>query len=129
MGLVGCLSEIESEVVPILSLIESLVYPMNQEFSNLTINQATHIGLHVFLHQISPAYPMQGLVGLKSGDVVFGAKASSWMGGRIARILPRRCTSFARGLRGGRFCGTHRYLHDSYCEVVLIVINCIKYAL
>ena len=57
MGLVDCLPEIESGVALILSLIESLVYPMNYKFSDLTINQATQIGLHMFLHP-QATYPM-----------------------------------------------------------------------
>ena len=50
VGLVSCLSEIESGVALTISLIKSLVYPMNQEISDLTIGQATQIRLHMFLH-------------------------------------------------------------------------------
>ena len=61
MGLVSCLSEIESGIALILSSIELLVCSMNQEFSDLTINQATQIELHMFLHH-QATYVMQGLV-------------------------------------------------------------------
>ena len=44
---------------------------MNQEFSDLTTNQATQIGLHMFLHH-QATYLMRGLVWLKTEDVVFG---------------------------------------------------------
>ena len=41
VGLVDCLPEIKRGVALILSLIESLAYPMNQEFSDLTIRHSS----------------------------------------------------------------------------------------
>ena len=60
---------------------------MNQEFSDLTINQATQIGLHMFLHHHA-TYLMRGLVRLKSGNVVFEPKLNSgWMAGLLGLFL------------------------------------------
>ena len=101
MGLVDCLPEIESGVALILSLIESLVYPMNQEFSDLTVNQATQIGLHMFLHH-QATYLMRGLVRLKSGDVVFGSKLNpGWVAGLLGLFLAGVLTLYVAFLGAG----------------------------